>query len=128
MSEVLLYNIEKQKELKIKMLCQKFNICFRTVEKEEFGYRIAYLLGLSADDVRKEGEDFSEEMLLLSDIGGGMLNLFLTQLIRQKTPVALKAVRTDTNMQFTSFELYKELSAEREAIQRGVSAHKTDDA
>ena len=123
MSEVLLYNIEKQKELKIKMLCHKFNIGFRTVEKEEFGYRIAYLLGLSADDVRKEGEDFSEEMLLLSDIGGGMLNLFLTQLIRQKTPVGLKAVRTDTNMQFTSFELYKELSAEREAIQRGVTAH-----
>lgn len=123
MSEVLLYNIEKQKELKIKMLCHKLNIGFRTVKKEEFGYRIAYLLGLSADDVREEGEDFSEEMMLLSDIGGGMLNLFLTQLIRQKTPVALKAVRTDTNMQFTSYGLYRELSAEREAIQRGVTAH-----
>ncbi|MBQ3416363.1 MAG: DUF3783 domain-containing protein [Ruminococcus sp.] len=127
MSEVLLYNIEKQKELKIKMLCHKLNIGFRTVEKEEFGYRISYLLGLSADDVREEGEDFSEEMLLLSDIGGGMLNLFLTQLIRQKTPVALKAVRTDTNMQFMSYGLYRELSAEREAIQRGVTAHKPEE-
>ena len=65
--------------------------------------------------------------MLLSDIGCGMLNLVLTQLIRQKTPVALKAVRTDTNAQFTSYGLYRELCAEREAIQRGVTAHKTEE-
>ena len=122
MSEVLLYNIEDKKELKIKMLCYKFNIGFRSVKKEEYGYKISYLLGLSADDSQAEGEDFSDEMLLLCDIGG-MLNLFLDQLRRQKTPVALKAVRTETNSAFTSYELYQELSAERAALQRGEIAH-----
>lgn len=123
MSEVLLYNIENKKELKIKTLCHRLNIGFRTVSKEEFGYTIAYLLGLSPDDSQRIGEDFSEEMLLLCDIEGRMLTLFLTLMRKQKTSVELKAVRTETNVRYTSYDLYQALSQERDAIRRGTTAH-----
>ena len=127
MSEVLLYNIEPKKELKIKMLCHKLNIGFRSVKKEEYGYKLSYLRGLSAADTIGESADFSDEMMLLSDIGGGMLSIFLSQLKKQKTPVELKAVRTDTNAGFTSSQLYKELSLEHAAIKRGEVAHKSEE-
>jgi hypothetical protein len=45
-----------------------------------------------------------------------MLNIFLNQLKRQKTPVALKAIKTEANIGFTSYELYKELSEEHKAL------------
>ena len=40
----LLTTIEEKKELKIKMLCHKLNIGFRTVKREEYGYKLSYLL------------------------------------------------------------------------------------
>ena len=72
MSEVLLYNIESKKEMKIKMLCHKLNIGFRTVNKDEYGYKLSYLLGASHDDEQGISTDFNEELMYLSDIGGGM--------------------------------------------------------
>lgn len=116
MTEVLMYNIGDNKRLKIKLLCNKLNIRVREVEKSEFGLKISTLLGLDDDKTVAPGSDFDEEMLYLSDFYGAMLNIFLNQLKRQKTPVALKAVRTDTNVGFTSYELYRELCEEHRAL------------
>ena len=55
-------------------------------------------------------------MLYLSNFFGSMLNIFLNQLKRQKTPVALKAIKTEANIGFTSYELYKELCEEHKAL------------
>lgn len=126
MSEVLIYNLESRKDAKLKMLCRKMNISVRTVEKEEFGCTLGYLLGTSQDSSVKDGEDFDDEMLYISGLRGGMLNLFLDQLRRNKLIIPLKAIQTETNIGFTSFELYRELSAEREAIAKGVQYHQTD--
>lgn len=116
MTKVLLFNIEGGKAAKIKMLCHKMNIAFQTVEREEFGMKLGALLGADGDKTVKPDSEFNEEMLYLSDFYGAMLDIFLNQLKRQKTPVALKAVKTDTNLGFTACELYREISAEREAI------------
>ena len=122
MSEVLIYNLSPQQDAKLKMLCRKMNIGSRTVEKSEYGKKLGFLLGLSEDGSDAAGEDFDDPMLYLSGLGG-MLNLFLDQLRRNRLVIPLKAVQTDTNVRFTSFELYKELCAEREAIARGMNAH-----
>jgi len=116
MTKVLLYNIEKGKAMKIKMLCHKLNIASQTVEKDEFGLKLYALLGADDDKTVKPDSDFNEEMLYLSDFFGPMLSIFLNQLKRQKTPVALKAVQTETNINYTSYELYKEISAERATL------------
>ena len=122
MAEVLMFNIEKSKAAKIKMLCRKFFVEATEVSKEDFGCKISYLLGLSENREGSDYSDFSEEMLYLADINGALLGIFLDRLKRQKTPVALKAVKTDANVDFTPYELFREISAEREAISRGESA------
>lgn len=123
MSKVLIYNILPEKDAKIKMLCRKFGLDSRSVDKAEYGYTLSYLLGLSQDDTVKDGEDFEEEMLYISELRGGMLNLFLDQLRRRKLSVPLKAIQTEMNIGFTSRELYRELCAERDALARGTKQH-----
>ena len=57
-------------------------------------------------------------MLYFSEVIPPILSLLLNQLRRQKTPVALKAVRTDANIGMTSFELYREIAQEHQALNR----------
>ena len=116
MTEVLLYNIEPAKAIKIKNLCRKLYISAREVPRGQYGVKLSALLGVSDDNSVKPDSDFDEEMLYLSDFQGAMLDIFLNRLRRQRAGVALKAVRTETNEGFTSYELYKEIAAERAAI------------
>ncbi len=116
MTEVLMYNIDDAKRLKIKLLCNKLNLSAREIDKTEFGLKISSLLGIDDDKTIAPDSDFDGEMLYLSGFYGSMLNIFLNQLKRQRTPVALKAIRTEANVNMTSFELYKELCAEHRAI------------
>lgn len=121
---ILIYNLSDSKNAKLKMLCRKMNIETRTVEKDEYGCKLKYLLGISDNAEKAETADFDAEMLYISGLAGGMLNLFIDQLRRNKLIIPLKAVQTETNMEFTSYELYRELSAEREAIARNMTAHR----
>lgn len=123
MSKVLIYNLSGSDEAKLKMLCRELNIEARTVEKHEYGYTLGYLLGLSADASAETGEDFDDAMLYIAGIRGGVLNLLLDRLRRRKLIIPLKAIETETNRGFTSYALHRELSAEREAIAKGLRAH-----
>ena len=118
MAEVLLYNIEKSKAVKIKVLCHKMGIATRTVPREDFGVKLSALLGLTEDREAKPDSEFDAEMLYFSDVIPPILSLLLNQLRRQKTPVALKAVRTDANIEMPSFELYTESEQEHQALNR----------
>lgn len=118
MSKVFLYNITGDKAVKIKLLCRKLYLTAQVVEPEAFGHKIAYLLGISDDNSVAPDSGFTEEMLYLSNIPGPVMSIFLDQLRRKKIPVALKAIQTDTNISFTSYELYKELCEERTALSK----------
>lgn len=123
MSMVLIYNLDSAKDAKLKMLCRKMNIGSRSVDKSEYGHKLGYLIGVSDESQITDGDDFDDGMLYISGIRGGMLNLFIDQLRRNKIIVPLKAIHTPTNEGFTSYELYKELCAERDAIAKGTNAH-----
>ena len=97
MSMVLIYNLNPAKDAKLKMLCRRLNIESRTVDKSEYGYRLGYLIGVSDDSSIQEGADFDDEMLYISGLQGGMLNLFIDQIRRNKIIVPLKAIHTPTN-------------------------------
>lgn len=122
MPEVLMYQIESKKAAGIKLLCSTLGFGYRVVDPADFGRPIGDLLGLSNSGANHPDASIGEEMLYLADLGG-MLDIFLMQLRKRKLSVALKAIKTDTNVAFTSCELYRELSAEREALQRGMTAH-----
>ncbi len=123
MPKLLMYNIEKRKSIEIKNLCRKLNISYSDVAKSDYGLTLENLLDLSKSNSKGEGEDFNEEMLLLVDFGEGTFNLFLSLLRKKKCTVALKAVLTDTNRTFTSFELYNEISKEHKAMTKGEIYH-----
>ena len=123
MPEVLLYNLTDKKSAGVKLLCSQLGVAYRTVAPEDFGRPIGALLGLSDDPRVQPNAAFTEEMLYLIDMQGGLLNIFLSQLSKRKLAVPLKAVMTESNLSFTSCELCRELSAEREAIQKGATAH-----
>ena len=127
MGEILIYNLENQADAKLKMLCRKMNIGSRSIQSSKYGFTLGYLLGLSDDGGQKPAEDFDEPMLYISGLSGGMLNLFLDQLRRNKLIIPLKAVQTESNLAFTSSELYRELCAEREAFRKGMKAHTPDE-
>ncbi len=121
--QVLLYNIEKRKSIEIKNLCRKMNVGYTDVDKSDYGYRLGYLLNIDDNSVKAEGDDFRGEMMLLVDFNNGMLDLFLALLRKKKCTVDLKAVLTDTNKNFTSYELFSEISKEHEAMSREESYH-----
>lgn len=123
MPELLMYNIEKRKSIEIKNLCRKLNIGYSDVEKSDYGLTLESLLGLSGNVSTSEAVDFNEEMLLIVDFGDGLLNLFLSLLRKKKCTVELKAVLTETNKKFTSYELYNEISKEHKAMQKGEKFH-----
>ncbi len=123
MTKILIYNISGKKAIEIKNLCRKLNIGYSDVDKSDYGYKLSYLLNLSDDEVKNEGEVFSDEMLYLVDFGDGILNLFLSLLRKKKCSVDLKAVMTETNLNFTSYELHNEISAEHKAMQKGETFH-----
>lgn len=123
MPKLLMYNIEKRKSIELKNLCRKLNISYSDVDKSDYGLTLESLLGLSENNSKGEGEDFNEEMLLLADFGEGIFNLFLSLLRKKKCTVSLKAVLTDTNRKFTSYELFNEISAEHQAMQKGETYH-----
>ncbi len=123
LKNVLLFNIDSQKSAKIKMICHRLFIGFRDVEKDEYGLKLSELLSGSKPDIMESGVDFDEEMLYIFGLTNTELNIFLSQLRARKVPVALKAIATDTNLKFTSYELYRELSAEHEAMKNGGVAH-----
>ncbi|MFQ7855497.1 MAG: DUF3783 domain-containing protein [Flavonifractor plautii] len=66
-----------------------------------------------------------DEMLLIVNCPGSLLDLFLQAFRRQKlAPVRLKAVLTPTNREWDSVALHAELCRERQAIAEGQAAHR----
>ncbi len=123
MQELLLYNIEIKKSIKIKNICRSLNISYNDVKKENYGYKLEYLLNLSKDETKSEGEDFNSEMLFIAGLNENTLERFLSMLNKKKCKVELKAVLTDTNRFYNSYELYKEISAEHTAMKKGEKLH-----
>ena len=123
MKMVLLYNISGKKAIDIKMICHKLRIPFAEVSEEHYGYKLSHILGLNPESAMGEGESFSDEMLYIYNLTNTELDKLLSQLRRKKATVALKAAATETNLNYNSYELYKEISAEHKAMQNGENLH-----
>lgn len=123
MSLVLLYNLSGKKAVDIKMICHKLNLTNKTVEKEEFGYKLGYLCNIDKDDTIYPYDEFDNEMILFADLPDVTFDKFLKMLRQKKATVDLKAVLTQTNKEFTSSQLFEEISKEHLAMQKGNLAH-----
>ena len=119
MASALLYNFKDPRRLQtVRFALFKLGITGHTVAAEEFSHPIGYLCGLEGFCPAEvpAGECFSDEMLVLCGLSGPQLDALLSSLRRSRVIVALKAVVTEENAAWNSFQLHAELCQEHEAM------------
>ena len=95
------------------------------VPRESYGLPLGELAEGAVPEAPYGGDGFDDEMLLIVNCPGPLLDLFLQAFRRQKlAPVRLKAVLTPTNREWDSVALHAELCRERQAIAEGQAAHR----
>ncbi|WP_297197006.1 DUF3783 domain-containing protein [uncultured Flavonifractor sp.] len=114
---VLLYNLDNPRGAKIRRMCLPLGLRTRLVTPEEYGLPLGELVEGGTPETPWAGEPFTDEMLVLVNCPGPLLDRFLQGFRRNKIPsVGLKAVLTPTNRTWDSAALHAELVREREAI------------
>ena len=117
---VLFYNItDTEKRAKLQFAFFKLGLRAREIHPEEYAHPIGYLAGREGFSAAEPytGEGFSDEMLVLCDLSNSQLNRLLEQLRQSRATVALKAVLTEHNAQWSSEALHREISREHAAMQ-----------
>ena len=120
---VLLYNLDNPRGAKIRRLCLPLGLRTVLIPREAYGLPLGELAAGARPEAPYEGAGFDDEMLVLCDCPGRLLDLLLQSFRRHKVaPVRLKAVLTPTNRGWDSTALHAELCREREAIRAGQAA------
>ena len=118
MAEVFLYNLSPDKLRKVRVALLRLGIRGRTVAYAEYGHPIGYLAGAEGFEPSGEytGEDFTAEMMVMSGLSSRQFSALLDTLRASRAVVQLKAVVTESNAVWNSFELYKALREEHDTM------------
>ena len=117
---ILLYNLDNPRGAKIRRMCLSLRLRTALVPRESYGLPLGALAEGAVPETPSSGDGFDDEMLLIVNCPGPLLDLFLQAFRRQKlAPVRLKAVLTPTNREWDSVALHAELCRERQAIAEG---------
>lgn len=120
---ILTFNLNKSRLSKLRFLCMKLGAMVKPVPAEDFSQPVAALCGLAERTAAATAEAFPEEMLIFCHMDNALVNRFLQTAKQMRfAPVALKAILTPTNAQWTPVQLCGELRQEREAILHGGTA------
>lgn len=107
----------------IQMVLMKQKIRARLIKPEEYLQMIGTLAGVPGMEKTEEvyeGNAIEEELIVLAGLSQGQLNQCLMQLRKlKKGTVSLKAILTDTNMQWNVLQLYEEIKTEHERMHAG---------
>ena len=126
---MLCYNLTGERGRKIRFAAMGLGIKLRNVDAEEYRQPLGALCGLAevGEGIAPEGS-FTDEMLLMAGFPDGLVSMFLQAFRKLKIPsVQLKAILTDTNVNWNSIQLHQELTAERDAVLRGGSVDHGED-
>lgn len=116
--QILMYNLDNPRKLKILMICGQLKIKARSVAVSDYAQPIGALAGLrNRTDAVYSGAGFPEEMLLMANFSGALLNGFLNAMRQNRLPgIPLKAVLTDANADWDSVRLHDEILREHIAM------------
>ena len=116
--QILMYNLDNPRKLKILMICGQLKIKARSVAVSDYAQPIGALAGLrNRTEAVYSGAGFPEEMLLMANFSGALLNGFLNAMRQNRLPgIPLKAVLTDTNADWDSVRLHDEILREHIAM------------
>ncbi|MBQ9210763.1 MAG: DUF3783 domain-containing protein [Clostridia bacterium] len=125
MAKVLLFNFtDEGRRKKVKAALFRNGIPSQEVPPERQGETIGALLGLAGFAEGEKGEEapFQEEMIVMHGLAPRQFNGFLDGLKQNGTRVALKAVVTEHNVNWSAARLYRELAEEHAAMTQGTGA------
>ena len=118
------FNLNENRLSKLRFLCMKLGVAVKTVPAEDFCQPISALCGLSEPVEASPAEAFAEEMLIFCHMDNALVNRFLQTAKQMRfAPVALKAILTPTNAEWTPVQLCRELKDERAAVMQGTTTH-----
>lgn len=118
------FNLNENRLSKLRFLCMKLGVAVKTVPAEDFCQPISALCGLSEPVEASPAEAFAEEMLIFCHMDNTQVNRFLQTAKQMRfAPVALKAILTPTNAEWTPVQLCRELKDERAAVMQGTTTH-----
>ena len=121
---ILTFNLNETRLSKLRFLCMKLGLLVKPVPAEDFCQPISALCGLAEAAESAPAESFPEEMLIFCHMDNAQVNRFLQTAKQMRfSPVALKAILTPTNAQWTPVQLCQELKDERAAVMQGTAAH-----
>ena len=121
---ILTFNLNENRLGKLRFICMKLGLAVKAVPAEDCGTTIGALAGVSAPAEAAPADAFPEEMLVFCHMDNAQVNRFLqTAKQLRYAPVALKAILTPANAEWTPAQLCRELKQERAAITQGAAAH-----
>ena len=115
------------KAAKLKGVLVQMGIRIKNISPEQADQKIGYLAGYDGyeenTDSRENGEEvhpaIEEEMLVMKNFTSRRIDELLAALRKAGVPkIALKAVVTETNCNWTFYALYEELKKEHEAMSK----------
>ena len=118
---VLLYNFSEERLSKVKRAILPLKAVSRVVTPEEYGQKLGYLIGEEEylQEETPKTEVFQDEMLVMSGFTGSDIDMLIFGLKKHGAGrIALKAVVTETNINWSSSQLYSAIEAERQAMKR----------
>lgn len=132
---VLLYNIEEEKEKKIKKVLLLLGMKAKTVTAEQYQEKLGVLSGMMTRAQVKgqvpavqpeqlspleQTVPFTDEMLVMCGFSKNRVEQFLAELKKKHIEtINLKAVLTPYNALWNSYELHRELEKEHRAMNPG---------
>ena len=116
---VLLFNVADAKKGSLRTILTDLKIRGREVLPEDQGKSIGVLLGDAGDELKASAAaPFRDEMLVLHALSEKQMDRFLRELHSRGASVALKAVTTPMNIDWSAADLHDALKREHEAIQK----------
>lgn len=117
MAKILLYNLESEKGDVIRELCKIESIDFKNVGAAGHSKKLREIIDNNIDNDEISKKIFQDEMMVFVDVEDKRLYEFLKSMRERKiSPVQLKAMATEYNINWTSKELRDELIKENEAM------------
>ena len=121
---ILTFNFTEARLSKLRFLCMKLGLLVKPIPAADFCQPISALCGLSEAAESAPAEAFPEEMLIFCHMDNAQVNRFLQTAKQMRfAPVALKAILTPTNAEWTPVQLCAELKDERAAVMQGTTTH-----
>lgn len=104
----------------LKGVLVRLGIRIKNVEPSQVNQKVGYLAGLPGfEEEETVGElpVIAEEVLVMKNFTGNDIDRLLLQMRKAGVPkIALKAVLTDSNSQWTFYHLYEEIKEEHETM------------